>query len=358
MHPILARAERVVLYLGAWLIVGVLLATVFERQGLGWPPSLALIVPVLLVYAFVCLSAWYVCRALPLTSGGLLRALAASAVAAGVAGSLWLSLVRLWSLLLTGIVPALEPAAVRLDRQMPFLFAVGVLLFLLAVAVHYVLLAVEAVQEAERGRLELEVLTRDAELRALRAQIDPHFLYNSLNSISAMTAIDPAGARRMCLMLGDFLRNTLDLGARPWIPLADELALADAFLGIEQVRFGPRLHVSREIDESAARCRVPPLLLQPLVENAVTHGIARLLDGGVVHLGVTRANGQVSIAVENPRDPDEAGPVRLGVGLKNVRRRLETIYPGAARLEVDPRSDRFRVQVDLPWSDASSERAS
>jgi len=353
MHPILARGERIALYLSAWLAIGALLAAVLARQGLGWLEALVLLLPVLIVYAFVCLSAWYVCRALPLTAGGIFRALAGSLVAAGIAGSVWLGLVRAWTAVLVALSSlAIDPDA--LGRQMPFLFAAGVLLFLLALAVHYVLLALEAAQEAERGRLELEVLTRDAELRALRAQIDPHFLYNSLNSISAMTSVDPAGARRMCLMLGDFLRNTLDVGARPWIPLSDELALAEAFLGIEQVRFGRRLRVARRVDETAAPCRVPPLLLQPLVENAVTHGVARLLDGGVIELDVSRANGRLTIAIGNPCDPDDPSPARpRGVGLENVRRRLETIYRGAARLEVRAQPEHFLVQVELPWAPTS-----
>ena len=174
---------------------------------------------------------------------------------------------------------------------MPFVFAAGVLLFLLALAVHYALLAFEAAREAERRQLELELLTRDAELRALRAQIDPHFLYNSLNSISALTASDPAGARRMCVLLGGFLRDTLSLSSRERIPLAEELALADSFLSIEQVRFGARLQVDRRIDDASAACLVPPLLLQPLVENAITHGIAGLLEGGVIRLDIARRNG-------------------------------------------------------------------
>ena len=99
------------------------------------------------------------------------------------------------------------------------------------------------------------MLTRDAELRALRAQIDPHFLYNSLNSISALTGTDPAGARRMCLLLADFLRTTLRVSSQERITLADELMLADRFLSIEQVRFGPRLQVERRIDEGVGGCR-------------------------------------------------------------------------------------------------------
>ena len=188
------------------------------------------------------------------------------------------------------------------------------MLFLLVLSVHYVALAVEAFRDAERQQLELKVLTRDAELRALRAQIDPHFLYNSLNSISALTGTDPAAARRMCLLLAEFLRTTLRVSTQESITLADELTLADRFLSIEQVRFGQRLQVERRIDDGVAECRVPPLVLQPLLENAVAHGIAGLIDGGTIRLDITRRDGRVSIAVENPRDPDALPRQRRGRG--------------------------------------------
>src|SRR5205823_266156 len=110
--------------------------------------------------------------------------------------------------------------------------------------------------------------------------------YNSLNSISALTGSDPAGARRMCLLLGDFMRNTLRVSGLNRIPITDELALADAFLSIEQVRFGTRLQVVRDVDARASLCQVPPLLLQPLIENAIGHGIAGLIDGGTIRLSI------------------------------------------------------------------------
>ena len=225
---------------------------------------------------------------MPLTASGVPRVLVSSVLAAAFASGLWLGLAQAWIAVL-GLTAAFAPAADRYAQQLPFLFAIGVLLFLLSLAVHYVLLAFEAARQAERRQLELEILTRDAELRALRAQIDPHFLYNSLNSISALTGSDAPGARRMCLLLGEFLRNTLDVSARQRIPLADELALAERYLNIEQVRFGSRLQVERRVDDDASACLVPPLLLQPLVENAVTHGIARLLEGGLIRLDVVAA---------------------------------------------------------------------
>jgi LytS/YehU family sensor histidine kinase len=214
--------------------------------------------------------------------------------------------------------------------------------------VHYVVLAFEAFRAAERQQLELQVLTRDAELRALRAQVDPHFLYNSLNSISALTGSDPAAARRMCLLLAEFLRTTLRVSTEQRITIAEELSLADRFLSIEQVRFGARLLVERSIDESALECQVPPLVLQPLLENAVGHGIAGLVDGGTIRLDIVRRGDRLSITVENPRDPDALPRKRGGVGLENVRKRLSLVFGGAARVEAAPSPAGFRVALDLP----------
>jgi two-component system, LytTR family, sensor histidine kinase AlgZ len=264
-----------------------------------------------------------------------------------VAGAFWLVLANAWIAALTA-TPMFAPAADRYEQALPFLFAAGVLLFLVAVAGHYALIAVEAAREAERHQLELQVLTRDAQLRALRAQVDPHFLYNSLNSISALIGSDPAGARRMCLLLAEFLRNTLDVSSRAHISLGDELALAEKFLSIEQVRFGPRLQIERSIDETATGCSVPPLILQPLVENAVTHGIAGILEGGVIRLEAVRRDGRLAIVIENPRDMDVPAPKRRGLGLDNVRQRLAAVFGKAATMDTSAEGGRFRVELDLP----------
>ena len=347
MHPIFARAARLAAYLAAWIVLGVLLSAVLAGQGVAWLDAVVLLFPPLLVYAFICLSAWYVCRAMPLASSGVARVLATSVFAALFAGGIWIGLTEGWLVTLDS-AQSLDPAIDLFRQQTPFLFSAAVLVFLLVISVHYVVLAFEAVRDGEHQQLELRVLTRDAELRALRAQIDPHFLYNSLNSISALTTLDPPGARRMCLLLGDFMRNTLKVSALERIPLADELALVDGFLSIEQVRFGARLQVERAIEPAASQCRVPPLMLQPLVENAVAHGIARLLEGGLIRLSIAKANDRVTIVVENPRDPDEPPARRPGVGLDNVRRRLAAAFPGSARMDAARTDNGFRVVLDLP----------
>jgi hypothetical protein len=347
MHPLLARLDHAAAYFGASLVTAVLVSASLAEQGANPLYALLFVVPTFLVYAFVCLSAWYVCRAVPLATGGLRGVATASGVAALLAGGIWLALAEAWLTVLRAFPGTQEAAAAGAD-QVPFLFAVAIILFLLVLSIHHVALAYEAARDAERQRLEFQVLNRDAELRALRAQLNPHFLYNSLNSISALTTIDADGARRMCVLLGDFLRNTLKVSALDRISLADELALVDAFLAIEQIRFGPRLRVERQVDETALACRVPPLLLQPLMENAIGHGIAGLLDGGVIQFAVSRRDDRVVLRIENPRDADVAPRRSGGVGLENVRRRVQTAFGDRARIEAVAAPETFRVELNLP----------
>jgi two-component system sensor histidine kinase AlgZ len=348
MHPLLLGWRRMVLFAVACWDVGIGLALMMRLiDGRPWLQAFAFAIPVAFLFGFVCLSAWWVCRSAPLATtphtqlagrllGGTVQAAAVGAV-----------LALLWEVFLSrtfGFGPS------RLGRFLDFGIMAAAMLFLypVSIVVHYLVLAFEQARAAERGALESRVAARDSELRALRAQLNPHFLFNSLNSINALIGGDPEGARRMCESLGDFLRRTLNLGARDTVPLADELALVDRYLGIERVRFGERLVVDRDIDPEAARCLVPPLLLQPLVENAIKHGVADRVEGGIVRIVAHRAEDRLTIEVVNGIDP-EAPPRRgEGHGLDNVRRRLDAFSAREARLDVRHDAERFRVTLTLP----------
>jgi two-component system sensor histidine kinase AlgZ len=223
-----------------------------------------------------------------------------------------------------------------------------VLLDFIMIGFFYVLIAIEASRIAEARVLETSVLARDAELKALKAQVNPHFLFNSLNSISALTSSDPAKAREMCILLAEFLRMTLGLGEKSNIPLSEELSLLHRFLAIEKVRFGSRLQMTEEIADDCQSLLIPPLLLQPLVENAVTHGIANLPDGGQVRLAAHCEDGRLSIVVENSFDAEATPTHRNGMGLVNVRQRLEARYPNLASIRVSTTADQFQVNLSLP----------
>jgi len=181
--------------------------------------------------------------------------------------------------------------------------------------------------------------------------VDPHFLFNCLHSISALTTSDPAGARWMCLELAEFFRESLRAGAQSRIPMAAEVALVRRYLAIEKRRFGERLNAEVTVAPDAERTLVPPLLLQPLVENAVRHGIATLVAGGSVILAVTRKGDRVDVRVDNPYDADERRG-GTGIGLKNVRARLDASYSGRAALTVEASDGRFHARVSLPVEEA------
>jgi two-component system sensor histidine kinase AlgZ len=346
MHPLLAGKARVSLYLIAWFPLAGLLGYLLSLTGkLPLIEAEALAVPLSLFYALVCLAPWYMCKVLPLGPSQILRLLGNHTAAAVVAALLWIVVAKGLALALTRVFPQLDQ---RFSAQLPLLFGIGVLLYMLAVALHYVLLSVESSREAETREQEARTLAREAELKALKAQINPHFLFNSLNSISALATVDGLRAREMCIKLSDFLRSTLSLGDKTSISFREELALAKAYLDVEQVRFGARLRTCFEADSICNGCVVPPLFLQPLVENAVKHGVAGMVEGGTIEVAASCHDGWLRVVVENDFDPDAPPATRHGLGLQNVRGRLRALYENQARLDTELAEHRFVVHVELP----------
>jgi two-component system, LytTR family, sensor histidine kinase AlgZ len=347
MHPILAERSRLGAYLAAWALLGLLLAALLVLAApFGWLEAIVFAVPLSVLFGFMGLASFWVCQAAPLPLG-LARAFGMQLLAGGASGSLWLAASRGFALALdrAGVFPGLQA---KQTAAWPLLLGLGVALYLLAAALHYMIVAFEASREAERRALEFEIASREAELRALRAQIHPHFLFNSLNSINALIAARPEEARRLCVRLADFLRRSLTVGSRESIPLAEELDLAEQLFSIEKVRFGDRLAHAVVADDAARACAVPPLLLQSLVENAVTHGIAQTLDGGEIRIEAERRGEELRIVIVNPRDAETPGRRGAGIGLQNVKRRLFALHGDAAEVRVVPGDSSFRVELRLP----------
>jgi two-component system, LytTR family, sensor histidine kinase AlgZ len=348
MHPILSQIRRLAIYLFVWIPLAALVAYLMcALAGLTWREAAAMSVPLCFFYAFVCLSAWYPCRANPFDRCSIRRLVQVHVIGAAIAASLWVLCAEIVArgLAETSYFPDFTG---RLSRVIPLLLGLGVLFYLLSVNFYYVLLAEQASQEAEARMMQASILAREAELKALKAQVNPHFLFNSLNSISALTSSDAPRAREMCVLLGDFLRRTLGLGEKSAIPLEEELSLVRAFLAVEKIRFGARIQMEENIRQEALQIQIPPLLLQPLVENAVAHGIANLVEGGWIRLDVKCGDGNLSITIENNFDPDAPPRRRGGVGLANVRQRLFARYGQSATFVASTVSDRFRVGIVIP----------
>jgi len=348
MHPVLANPRRLAVYLLAWLPFAGLLDGTLRSAGMDAAIVPALALAMALLYAFLGLTPYYLCRLAPLPQTPVRRVLLIHAPAASLTTALWLAVAAMAASVAEEMFERTGQTAV-FRQTAGALFTLGVLVFALSSAIHYLAMAFERSRRAERRALELQVVARDAELRVLRAQIDPHFLFNALHSIAALTTTDPASARRMCVLLGDFLRASLRVGQRAFIPLADELSLVRGYLAIEQVRLGSRLQVAEQVADEAGAIEVPPLLMHPLVENAITHGIGHLLDGGRLELRAAREpGGRLRLSVANTCDPDRPRRAGTGMGLENVRKRLATVYGHEAGLTVRERPDRFEADIVLP----------
>ena len=341
MHPLLATRRRLLLYLLAWTpILGLL---VYTSALAGYPAwaALAVYTPSCTVFAFVCLSPWQICRTRPLRLAEA-PSLLTMFVAVGAVGSLMLVL------LADGIAYLIQRPEMFRPGWLAVLFALGILLYLLSTGIHYSFLAADAAVASEKRAVEARGLAREAELQSLRLQLNPHFLFNSLHSISALATLDGARAREMCLRLADFLRSSLGTGDHELIPLRDELALARSYLAVERVRFGDRLRVEETVYPDCEDCGVPPLVLQPLVENAVKHGVSGMLGGATIRLAARRTEAGVEIAVENAFDAETPAAERTGRGQENVRRRLRVRYGATATFEAGARDGVYRVELRLP----------
>ena len=348
MHPLIARRAWLAPYVLLWSFAGMLFAELLRLlEPLPARHLHAFAVPAMIVCGFVMLSAWWACRRLPLAGTPPLRVLTSQLGVALQVSAVWAMGAMLWEIALTKLTPTVVARA-DLVRHAGILLVTGIPLYLLSAVVHYLVLAFESAREAERRVLESQVSAREAEVRALRAQLNPHFLFNSLNSINSLVGSDPEGARRMCERLGDFLRRTLALAARDSVALSEELELVDRYLAIEQVRFGERLGVEHVVAPDTLACRVPPLLLQPLVENAIKHGVSGRLEGGTVRIAARREGMVLGISVENPVDDDAPSRAGANVGLENVRRRLDAFGAADARLDAMREPGLFRVRLTLP----------
>ena len=348
VHPMLERPVRLAAYLAVAALLGVLLALLVQAIAPGsLRGALALCLPLALVYAFQCLSVWYPVRQLPSNRAGAPQLVVLLTVASFASAAIWTALGFLWSRVLAESAGFPDLPA-RFATALPLFFVVGVFLFVLATLVHFLFVVVERSRDAERRVLEREVHAREAELRALKAQLDPHFLFNSLNSVSALIGSDAPAARRMCYLMAGFFRKSLGLGQKERIPLAEEIYLAETYLAIEEVRFGSRLRSNFGIAEETLTFAVPPLVLQPLIENAVHHGIAHLVEGGEVMIGAARRGEHLELVIENPCDPERPASRGAGVGLANVRARIDALFGHRARIDVEATPDRYRVRLLLP----------
>jgi two-component system, LytTR family, sensor kinase len=204
-------------------------------------------------------------------------------------------------------------------------------------------------KENEARKTDAEKLAREAELFKLRQQLQPHFLFNSLNSINALIGSRPAEARKMVQQLSDFLRGTIKKEETQWVTLQEELQYLQLYLDIEKVRFGNRLNTEIDIDESTKELKLPALILQPIVENAIKFGLYDTIGETVIRIIAFREEDKLVIRVLNPFDPETSSPRSgTGFGLKSVERRLYLLFARTNLLSTEVKENIFATVVKIP----------
>jgi len=207
------------------------------------------------------------------------------------------------------------------------------------VILYFSITSLHHTRELRRNETQMKLALSEAELRALESQLNPHFLFNCLNSIRGMVSEDPQQAQDMITRLANILRYNLQRDRRHTVPLASEVEIVSDYLALESIRFESRLRVHIDIDDAAREVPVPPMLLQTLVENAIKHSVEDLPSGSEISIRASLDNNSLRISVENAGELIEEQASSTRIGLANARERLRILYGDRATLQLTPRSD-------------------
>jgi two-component system LytT family sensor kinase len=236
-----------------------------------------------------------------------------------------------------------------LSDSLPIRFGVSFLMISCMSMISLLWYTQEEQAEMEARKTEAQRLSKEAELFKLRQQLQPHFLFNSLNSISALTGNQPEKARHMIQQLSDFLRGTLRRDEQQWSSLKEELEYLQLYLEIEKVRFGYRLQTKIECEDEAMQLKLPSLLLQPVVENAIKFGLYDTVGEVTISIFAAKKNEQLEVRVENPFDPETALPLTgTGFGLASIQRRLFLLFARHDLLQTTKTTDHFITTIIIP----------
>ncbi len=345
-HPVFGNRTRFFVWWLVWLFIGLGQALLYYFA-YGSIVNLTIVDAILslLLYSGIALSLWYPFSFFNKTSEKLVNVITNLIITGAISVAFWFFITKL-------VLKLIMPEQVNLNEYWiattPYRIGTGVFIYCLLILTYYLFVSLSNLSEKMAREARLESLVKETELKMLRSQINPHFLFNSLNSISSLTITDPDKARLMVIKLSDFMRYALSRKDEQPVTLQSEFDNIRLYLDIERVRFGDRLSIEETMDSLCMEVKIPVMILQPLYENAVKHGVYESTGKVTISTSVISTNEYCEITITNNYDPEAISAKGTGTGLSNVSRRLELSYGNKAMLKTEKQNGIFTSKLFIP----------
>jgi len=342
-HPFLTNPQLTVYYGLFWLVAAVVMVLIFTfSNGMDFQVALVEVSSFIMIYALVGGAIWYVIKFTTLENNSTFRILFAHLIAATI-------IVFIWMYLGVVIIKLFHPEAEHwMKRGMANRIFGGYMMYLIFVVFFYAVNYYQSFKEKVQNEGKLLSLVKEAELHALKSQINPHFLFNSLNSISSLTMSDPARAQEMVINLSQLMRYSLKHDQKEKVLFKQELENNKLYLQIEKVRFGSKLNPVFEIDENCLKAEIPNMILQPLYENAIKYGVYEATEPVEIKTIAKCTDEYLQITISNPYDSSTTSKRGEGIGLRNIRDRLQIIFGNPYLLKLEDNKKEFTVTLAIP----------
>ncbi len=345
-HPFFSKPKLAVFYALFW---GMVTLAVILVQWLGnqvpWDQAVVDVLSTITLFAIIGSSIWYVVRFSTFENKAYGKFILWHLMAASVVVALWLYLGAVISKVFCPLSETLS------GDTFPGKILTGYTLYLIFVVFFYAITFYQNFKEKVRRESELKALIKEAELHALKSQLNPHFLFNSLNSISSLTMSDPEKAREMVINLAAIMRYSLKYEKNEVVTFGTEIDYMKLYLKIEKVRFGAKLNPVFAIDKNCFDARIPNMILQPLYENAIKYGVYEATEPVDIRTTCEKFDNFIKIKIANTYDPGVLPKRGEGIGLRNIKDRLQTLYNNPGLMKVEDENNTFAVTLLIPQNE-------
>lgn len=348
-NPLYGNRSYFYLYAGIWTLIAVvhlIILTYYHVFGIEIALSEAVVAN--FIIALLGLSLWYPVFYISFRKSNILISIFQQIFMSIIASGLWFGITYLF---LATTFSENKAYISYLKESIPWRLASGLLYYFLIILLYNLIIYYQNFKDKLTSEGELKALIKDSELSSLKSQINPHFLFNSLNSISSLTIISPEKAREMIIKLSEFLRYSLSKDDEHLTTLEQEINNVNRYLDIEKTRFGKKLNVTIDISVECLNRKLPWLILQPVVENAIKYGVYENIEVSMITISCWSTDEILRLSIKNNFDSELIVNKGEGIGLQNIRRRLKLIYNSDNLLKIENKDGIFEVIFTFPQSE-------